>query len=294
MKRLKHGRGVLAIATLALCVLGPGLAHAQSEAEKRQQAKEHYEIGTRFFDVGKYGESVKEYEAAYLLTGDAKLLYNIGQAYRLWDHPEEALRVYKNYLRQQPDAQNRADVEKKIADLERVVEDRRRGAGVQPAEVAPSPLPVVQPPPPVAPPPVSPPPYSPRPGAEGESSPAGTIVAEPPPAEPPPPRRAWLTYSLLGAGGACLLTAAIAGAVGASKAKKLRDASQNREPFDPAVEQNGKTANAVAVLAGIAGLAAGGVGGYFLWRDIRAARATVSLAPALSPTFAGGSAVLTF
>jgi tetratricopeptide (TPR) repeat protein len=288
MNPLKHGRGVLAIATLAFCVLGPAMARAQSDAEKKQKAKEHYEIGTRFFDVGKYGDAVKEYEEAYLLTGDPKLLYNIGQAYRLWDHSEEALRVYKNYLRQRPDAENRADVEKKIADLERLIEDRRRGVGPQPAEVTPPPPLVGQPPPPVS------PPALPPPVAGGEPPPVGGLAAETPPAAPPPARRTWLTYSLLGVGGAGLLTAVVAGAVAASKAKKLQDASQNHEPFDPAVEQNGKTANAVAVLAGVVGLAAGGVGGYFLWRDIRAARAAVTLAPVLSPTFAGGSAALTF
>ena len=104
MNPLKHGRGVLAIATLALCVLGPSVVRgAESDTEKKQRAKEHYEIATRFYDVGKYGEAVKEYEEAYMLTGDAALLFNIGQAYRLWDRPEDAIRVYKNYLRQRPD-----------------------------------------------------------------------------------------------------------------------------------------------------------------------------------------------
>jgi tetratricopeptide (TPR) repeat protein len=290
MKRLKHRRGVLAIAALALCVLAPAVARAQSDAEKKQKAKEHYAIGTRFFDVGKYGEAVKEYEEAYLLTGDAKLLYNIGQAYRLWDRPEEAVRVYKNYLRQRPEAENRADVEKKIADLERLVEDRRRSGVPQPAEVAPPPPPAAQPVPPVLPPPGTPVPVA---GSE-PPPPAGSVAVEPPPAAPEAPSRTWLTYSLLGVGGAGLLTAAIAGAVGASKAKKLQDASQNREPFDPAVEQNGKSANALAVVAGVVGLAAGGVGGYFLWRDLRAAPANVTFAPALSPSFAGGTAALAF
>jgi len=289
MNSLKHGRGALAIATLVLCGLGPAVARAQSDAEKKQKAKEHYEIGTRFFDVGKYGDAVKEYEEAYLLTGDAKLLYNIGQAYRLWDHSEEALRVYKNYLRQRPEAENRADVEKKIADLEKAVEDRRRGAGAQPAEVGPPPPQVAPPLPPTLPPPALPPPAT-----AGAVPPADGIVARPTPVAPPPPRRTWLTYSLLGVGGACLVTAAVAGAVGASKAKKLQDASQNHTPFDPAVEKNGKTANVVAVTTLVAGVAVGGVGGYFLWRDHKAAHAAIAVAPAVSPTFAGGSAALTF
>jgi tetratricopeptide (TPR) repeat protein len=296
MNPLKHRRGVLAIAALALCVLGPSVVRgAESDTEKKQRAKEHYEIATRFYDVGKYGEAVKEYEEAYMLTGDAALLFNIGQAYRLWDRPEDAIRVYKNYLRQRPDAVNRTDVEKKIADLEKVVEERRRG-GAPPGEAVSPPAPTAPtarvPPPGVVPAPIAP--IEPPPMAEPGQPPAGVIVGESVPAAPAKPQRSWLSYSLLGVGGACLVTATIAGAVGASKAKKLQDASQNHEPFDPAVQQNGKTANGVAVVAGVAGLAIGGVGGYLLWRDHTAARAAVAVAPAFSPTFAGGSALLTF
>ena len=101
-------------------------------------------------------------------------------------------------------------------------------------------------------------------------------------------------YSLFGVSGACLVTAAIAGAVGASKAKKLQDASENRQIFDPAVEANGRTANVWAVSAGVLALASGGLGGYLFWRERKAARASVAVTPVLAPSFAGGSAVVTF
>ena len=125
-------RGLVATVVLALCALAAIPARAETDAEKKQQAKAHYELATRFYDVGKYGEAINEYEAAYLLTGDPALLYNIGQAYRLWDRPDDAIRVYKNYLRQRPDAVNRADVERKIADLEKTVEERHRSGAVPP------------------------------------------------------------------------------------------------------------------------------------------------------------------
>ena len=292
MNRLNRARGLLSIAALALCVLAPWVARAETDAEKKQRAKERYEIATRFYDVGKYGEAVKEYEEAYMLTGDPALLFNIGQAYRLWDHSEDAIRVYKNYLRQRPDAVNRADVEKKIADLDKVVEERRRSGGAPLAEpAAPPPAPGEQPPLPGAA-PVS---AEPAPMPQAGLPPAGVVVATPPGSSTPPKSdRAWLNYSLLGVGGACLVTAAVAGMLGASKAKKLQDAAQNRQPFDPAVEQNGKTANLVAVTTGVVGLVAGGVGGYFFWRDRKAARASVAVVPVISATFAGGSALLTF
>ena len=290
---MNPGKIAFALATLVLCAAVPIAARAESEAEKKQQAKEHYEMATRFYDVGKYGEAIAEYEQAYLLVEDAALLFNIGQAYRLWDRPEDAMRAYKNFLRRRPDAGNRADVERKIADLEKLVEDRRRGLPGQPT---PAPVQPAQP--------ISPPGPGLAPGAPAPLAPAAAPSPEPPPgvafeqpgqAEPASPKKKWIAYSLLGVGGACLVTTVIAAAAGASKAKTLQDASQNRQPpFDPAVESSGKKANAVAGVAAIVGIASAGVGGYLLWRWRGAAAPFVSVAPVAAPTFAGGSALLTF
>jgi tetratricopeptide (TPR) repeat protein len=298
---MNPGKIALALATLVLCAAVPVAARAESEAEKKQQAKEHYEMATRFYDVGKYGEAIAEYEQAYLLVEDAALLFNIGQAYRLWDRPEDAIRAYKNFLRRRPDAGNRADVERKIADLEKLVEERRRGLPGQPT---PAPVQPAQP--------ISPPGPGLAPGAEGPApvpggpaslAPAAAPRPEPPPGvafeqprqeEPASPKKKWIAYSLLGLGGACLVTTVIAAAAGASKAKTLQDASQNRQPFDPAVESSGKKANAVAGVAAIVGIASVGVGGYLLWKWRGTAAPSVSVAPVAAPTFAGGSALLTF
>jgi tetratricopeptide (TPR) repeat protein len=299
-RRFSHAtdRALFALVTLFLCVATPVVAHAQSEAEKKQQAREHYEKATRLYDVGKYGEAIKAYEEAYLLVEDAALLFNIGQAYRLWDRPEEAIRAYKNYLRRRPEATNRSDVEKKIADLERLIDDRKRGMPAQP---------LAQPGQPAQPLPAPGPnsyPYSPDPVPAGvapgsshsamAAAPDGVVFAQPAPPAPAPAKRNWVAYSLLGAGGVCLLTAVVASAVGANRAKKLQDAAQNHQAFDPSVQSSGKAANAVAVLFGIAGLATGGVGGYLLWRGRGTSAPAVSVAPAVGQTVAGGSALLTF
>ena len=289
---------LIAFMALALCALVPAGARAQSQAEKRQQAKEHYEKATRLYDVGKYSEAIGEYEAAYLLIEDAALLFNIGQAYRLWDRPEDAIRAYKNYLRRRPEASNRADVERKIADLEKLGEDRRRDLAAPPPAA------------PLAPPqaatPVQPEP-SPVPLAPVEPvvaatpaslEPVGAAYVQPAPVVPssslPDSKSNWLSYTLIGVGGACLVTTVIAAAVGAAKARKLQDASQNNQPFDPAVQANGKTANSVAFVSAVATLATGGIGGYLLWRGHGVGATTAAVAPIVTPSFAGGSAQVTF
>ena len=287
--------GWLAPVVLILGALAPAALHAQTEAEKKSQAKDLYERATRLYDVGKYGEAINAYEQAYLLIEDPALLFNIGQAYRLWDRPEEAVRAYKNYLRKRPDARNRADVERKIADLERTIEERRGASGAPPPALpqpsaapagsyqvgpaqeplapAPEPVPVPMPPPPAA-------------------EPMGVAVA--PPAETPAPRRNWLAYGLLAGGGACLVFSAVMAAVGRADAQKLADASKNHQAFDPTVEKNGKAANALAIIGLVAGVATGGVGGYLLWRGRGATTTSAVLVPTLTPSYAGGSAVVTF
>ncbi len=304
---------LIAFVAVTLFALAPARAQAQGQAEKKQQAKEHYEKASRLFDVGKYGEAISEYEAAYLLIEDAAFLFNIGQAYRLWDKPEDAIRAYKNYLRRRPEASNRAEVERKIADLEKLMEDRRGNVAAPappiappsppappiappsppvPAATPPSPEPAAVAPAPVAPGPTSPP-VSPQPVGVAYAEPVSAAPA-PPPAPAPPGTSNWLSYTLIGVGGACLATTVIAAAVGASKAKKLQDASQNNQPFDPAVQANGKTANVIAIVSAVAGVATGGVGGYLLWRGAGSTPATASVAPIVTPSFAGGSAQLTF
>lgn len=322
MNQRNRRRGLLVLAAAAVCVLPS--ARARAEGDKRQQAKEHYEKATRLYDVGKYGEAISEYENAYLLIEDAALLFNIGQAYRLWDRPEEAIRAYKNYLRRRPEAGNRADVEKKIADLERVLEERRRGATAppppvqplrppQPAQPVPSPAPIAEPPAayvpappqpsaaPTAPQP-GPPMYapiapSPSPTGDLASPPAGlaettSAAAAPAPAEPAP-RSRWLPITLLGVSGACLVGTAVAMSLGRTKAKALEEAADQGKPFDAAVQANGKTYNGLAIIGAAAALATGGLGVYLLLRG-KGSGPAVSVAAVVLPGFSGGSARLTF
>ena len=120
------------MAALLAFALPQGVARAQEVARpqlsdtQKQKTKEHYEKATRLYNVGKYPEAIVEYEAAYLVSADPVMLFNIAQCHRLNSQPEEAARFYKNYLRNAPGAPNREDVERKIAEMERLTEERRR------------------------------------------------------------------------------------------------------------------------------------------------------------------------
>lgn len=293
----KQWRGYVALAVLVVSAWVPAFAQAATDAEKKSQAKELYERATRFYDMGKYAEAIGDYEQAYLLIEDPALLFNIGQAYRLWNRPDEAIRSYKNYLRKRPDASNRADVERKISDLEKIVDERWR-AGGQPVPPQPQPTSAPTPAEGYYPPPPQTAAYQGDPALEPGSVPPPR-VAEPagevlPSAEPPRAKTNWLAWGFVAGGGTCLLVAALAAAAGQQNSDKLRDASKNHDAFDATVEKNGKAANALAYVGLVVGVAAGGVGGYLLWHGRASNAPTAALVPAVTPTFAGGSARLTF
>jgi len=129
--------------------------------------KQHYERGATLFDLEKYPDAAKEFETAYEMKQNPAFLFNIGQSYRLAGKAEKAIGFYKTYLRKQPAAANRAEVEARIAELEKLVEQQRKAAAepphgtietapaappaAAPAPTAPAPLAAAAPPPAAAP-----------------------------------------------------------------------------------------------------------------------------------------------
>jgi iron complex outermembrane receptor protein len=123
------------------------LAQSFARADERSQAKEHYINGTKAFDLGAYDDAINEYSAAYRLNAQPELLYNIAQAHRLAGHTTEAVRFYRMFLVRSPNAANRGEVEQKIAELQKLLDQQKRTQNMPPDQpkppepVAPSTLP---------------------------------------------------------------------------------------------------------------------------------------------------------
>jgi len=210
---------------------------------QKDEVKLHYQRATRAYDLQKYQEAIDEYQKAYEISGDPPMLYNIAQAYRLADQPAEAVRYYRRFLQRMPNARNRDDVERKIADQEKLAEQRKK------LEPPPSP-----PPPPVT----KPPPIV-------EVKPPTTPVVTPPPPPPPPPppeashARTVVGLCLIGAGVIVDGVAAYEGYRAKQKADQLtRDSMappSMPKTFDPSLETSGKNANIAAIALGIGGTA---------------------------------------
>src|SRR5689334_15927907 len=96
----------LRVVLVTLCL--PLFAVAAPE-EAGRKAKEAFTEGMNYFNLGQWEKAVASFELAYKLRPDPTFLYNIGQAYRQWEKPDKALFFYKNYLRNDPKAPNRAE-----------------------------------------------------------------------------------------------------------------------------------------------------------------------------------------
>jgi tetratricopeptide (TPR) repeat protein len=165
---------------MVLVVGGSSVALA---GPKETAARAEYEEGTAAYNLGHFDEAAQRYEAAYKLVREPNFLFNIAQSYRMAGKLEQALPVFRGFLRESPtDAPNRRLAQKLVDDLKRKIEENKTApATIPPAAKEPA----VEPPPPpaVSAPPTSPtplpPPVAPAPSPEPATSPMPLPVALP-------------------------------------------------------------------------------------------------------------------
>src|SRR5437867_1055026 len=94
-------------------------AAVSAKPPRRAEAQRHYDAAVAHYKAQEYAQAAEEFEAAYALKADSEWLYNIAQSYRLAKQPDKALDYYHRYLTAVPDAENRAAVEQRIAEIEK-------------------------------------------------------------------------------------------------------------------------------------------------------------------------------
>jgi hypothetical protein len=205
-----------ALLSLAFVVIAVLSAAAQPAwAQNTSRAKELFQEGTTFFDLGQFEKAIESWQQGYKEKPDPGFLYNIAQAYRLAGDPQKAIFFYRGYLRNSPPhVHNRAEVEQKIAALQKLISDSDKTKQIPPpgvlkpdsatagttqngtAAAGTGGTVATNPPPGTGgtPPPTTlgagatePPPVSSSPGTAPSTEPAG-VVSETPPTVPPPPR----------------------------------------------------------------------------------------------------------
>ena len=165
---------VPAVAVL-VCLLGGGTADAREHHEHHGDGRYHLEKANELAGDGKCAAAVKEFTAAYDKLHDPVVLFNRAECYRRLGENAKAVEDYRGFLDGFPAAPTRAEIEARIATLE------RPAAPPPPPRGARTPAPPQQPtarapartPPPVA--------------HAAEPPPAAAAPAEPMPFLPPPP-----------------------------------------------------------------------------------------------------------
>ncbi|HEY4187481.1 MAG TPA: tetratricopeptide repeat protein [Polyangia bacterium] len=300
--------------------LGAGVG-GSARAEDAAAAREHYERGTKFYDIGKYDDAIHEFEAAYEAKSDPAFIYNLAQSHRLAGHNTEALQLYRNYLRNSPHAPNRADIEERIRALEKTIAEHpaSNAPAVTPAAAPPETPAVVGAPPAQTPPPAAGPTLGP---GTGEANPAPGPPGPPypnaypppgqpeanalPPAYPPMPAATPPAHSgrktagivIASVGGVFLVGGAIGGLIAKSESNKVQDAAKTRGKFDPSAESTGRAAELfqwIGYGVGAAGIALG----LILYATVpstpsEAAPPRVAVAPLAGPGLGGALVRMTF
>ncbi len=115
------------LATAAICgallstVTAPD---ALAQNENKEKALDLYKKGRIQFDLGRWDKAIELFQQSYEEFPAPALLFNIAQAYRHSDKCKDALFFYKRFLTVKPDADNKAEVEGFIHDLETNCKER--------------------------------------------------------------------------------------------------------------------------------------------------------------------------
>ena len=159
-------------------------------------AKARYMSGQSHYNLNEFSEALQDFKEAYRLHPDPAFLFNIAQCERQLGDFDEAIKFYRSYLRNKPDATNAKEVQKKIDELRGLSEAKRKSKeGAPQSVIAPS----------TAPPPVeracaaraAPPPAASAPPPAVSAPPPAPVA--PPPNLTAPPEAAATTSSTPGA-----------------------------------------------------------------------------------------------
>lgn len=249
---------------------GP-VAPALTEEEKRAQAKALYEKGLSHYNLGEFDQAIAAFRKAYEISSAPGLLFNIAQSFRLKKDYEQAMYFYSTYLRLKPDAANRADVEARLDDMKKAIEEQKKmdtapprgtvnpdGTGSGGTQPAPSPVTV---------------------NVNTPERPAG-------PGNGPTLMTAGLATA--GAGAALVVTGLVFGKLASSAESELDALNASGGVWDQAAQDTydaGKRNNTIAVISFIAGGAAIATGGaLYMLGSLKKKNASVAVIPTRTGT----------
>jgi tetratricopeptide (TPR) repeat protein len=104
---------------LALCLTLLAVVRvAHAEDPDMRAAKRHYDRGQKLFALQKFDEALDQFQQAFDAKPIPDFLFNIGQCHRNLGDYDAAIFSFKRFLKLDPEATNREQVEELIAELE--------------------------------------------------------------------------------------------------------------------------------------------------------------------------------
>jgi len=111
-------------------------AHA---GPKETVARAEYEKGTIAYNLGRFDEAAEHYETAYRAVPDPNFLFNIAQSHRMAGKLEQALPVFRAFLRESSaGAPNRGLAERLVDELKRKIENKTNDQPTPPISTKPA------------------------------------------------------------------------------------------------------------------------------------------------------------
>lgn len=251
----------MAIATATLTCATGGMAFA-STPEDQDTARQHHDRGKTHYDLGEFDQAIAEFKKAYELSGAPAALFNLAQAHRLKKDYQQALHVYRSFLRLAPTTPNSSEVEQRIQEMEVKLREQEPE---KPAEAAPpSDRPTSPPPAPLEPAPAA---LTPPTPLEARSS-SGSVP--PPEAHSPGSRPSRAPgFAFVGAGAALLVAGAYFGVRASMASQELTGLSRSGATWESrhdALWAGGQRSQTLAISGSVLGGAAAVTGALLLTR----------------------------
>ena len=120
----------IALATLVILVaFWSHPAGADSKPGNRDQAAAHFRQGQAFFQAQDYDRALAEYQAAFDLSAEPLLIFNIALCHDRANRPEQALEAFQRYLAKVSTGsvadEAREDVARLVPIVDKIVADRK-------------------------------------------------------------------------------------------------------------------------------------------------------------------------
>jgi tetratricopeptide (TPR) repeat protein len=106
----------------ALGALRPAPAAAQPAVDDRAKAAAHFKQGQAYFKADDFDRAIPEYQAAFDLSAEPSLIFNIALCHSRANRPAQALEAYRRYLELAPDGDIADEARDEVARLTPIVD----------------------------------------------------------------------------------------------------------------------------------------------------------------------------